>query len=158
MSDLIAIVFDNTDDARAAMARLREQEHLGRIKFEDTAIVERDLDGTVRVKNEASGTTEAASLIGALLGGLVAFMFPVAGIAIGAGAGAAVGAAFHSGVNGTFVAEVKEQLKPGRSALLLAVNQGSSSAISALRGMPGEVVQTTLDQEAEDALIAALRR
>ena len=73
MSQLIVVGFDHLEDARAAMRRLRELEAEGRIKFEDTAIVERTEDGKAHVRNEASGTTETGAVVGAVLGGLLAF-------------------------------------------------------------------------------------
>jgi uncharacterized membrane protein len=159
MNQLIVIAFDHFDDAREALHSLRDLERLGRIKFEDTALVERDPDGTVHVKNEVSGTTEAATVIGAVVGGLLGFMFPVAGIAIGAAAGAAIGAALDTGVSGSFVDEVKETLRPGRSALFLVVKESDADAtMAALRQFRGDVIQSTLSSEAEDALRQALRR
>ena len=62
MNQLIVIAFDHLDDARAAMRLLRELEKEGRISFEDTAILERDPDGTAHVRNEVSGTTETATV------------------------------------------------------------------------------------------------
>ena len=45
LNQLIVIAFDHFDDARKAMRGLRDLEREGRIRFEDTAIVERDPDG-----------------------------------------------------------------------------------------------------------------
>jgi uncharacterized membrane protein len=159
MNQLIVIAFDHFDDARDALKSLRDLERQGRIKFEDTALVERDPDGTAHVKNEVSGTTEAATVIGAVIGGLLGFIFPVAGIALGAAAGAAIGASLDTGVSGTFVDDVKETLRPGRSALFLVVKESDADAtLAALRQFRGDVIQTTLTSEAEDALRQALRR
>ena len=96
---LIVIAFDHFSDARSAMAGLRSLEREGQVRFEDTAIVERDPDGTAHVKNEISGTTETATAIGAVIGGLVTFVFPLAGIALGAALGALVGRALDRGVS-----------------------------------------------------------
>ena len=57
--------------------RLRTLEKEGRITFEDTALVERDPDGTAHVRNEVSGTTETDTVVGAVIGGLIGFMFPL---------------------------------------------------------------------------------
>jgi uncharacterized membrane protein len=158
MNQLIVVAFDHFDDARAALKSLRALEQEGRVKFEDTALVERDPDGTVRVKNEVSGTTEAATAIGAVIGAFVGFLFPLAGAAIGAAAGAVVGAALDTGVSGDFVDEVKKTLRPGRSALFLVVKEADADAVTAaLRQFRGDVVQSTLTSEAEDALRQALR-
>jgi uncharacterized membrane protein len=121
MNQLIVIAFDHFDDARSALRRLRDLERHGRIRFEDTALVERDPNGTAHVTNEVSGTTETAVVAGAIIGGLLTFVFPPAGIAIGAAVGAAVGVSLGTGVSGDFVQEVKTTLRPGRSALFLVV-------------------------------------
>lgn len=158
MNQLMVIAFDHFDDARNAMKALRELEHAGRIRFEDTAIVERDPDGTVHVKNEVSGTTETAALVGAVIGGLVTFAFPPLGLAVGAALGAVVGTSLDTGVSGDFIDEVKTTLRPGRSALFLVVKQAEADAVmAALRPYHGDVIQTNLDSEAEDALRDAMR-
>jgi uncharacterized membrane protein len=158
MNQLIVIGFEHLDDARKAMHRLRELEREGRVRFEDTAIVERDLDGKAHVRNEVSGTTETAAVLGAALGGVFSFIFPIAGIAIGAALGAAIGAAMGTGVSPDFVEDVKNTLTPGRSALFLVVREADADAVTAaLRDFEGDLIQTTLDTEAEEALRQALR-
>ena len=157
MNQLIVVAFDHFDDAKTAMTTLRSLEREGRIRFEDTAVVQRDPDGTAHVKNEVSATTETAAVIGALIGGLVTFVFPPAGVVIGAAAGALVGSLLKTGVDPDFVDEVKKTLRPGRSALFLVVKQTDADAVLAgLRQYKGDVIQTTLDSETEEALRQAL--
>ena len=157
MNQLIVVGFDHLEDARAGMKRMRALEAEGHVRFEDTAIVEREPDGTAHVRNEVSGTTETGALIGAAVGGLVTFIFPLAGIAIGAALGAAVGASMDKGVSGDFIDEVKDTLTPGRSALFLVLKEADADAvIAALRDFRGDVIQTSLDSEAEEALRSAL--
>lgn len=158
MNTLIVVGFDHFDDAGTALQRLRGLEADGRVRFEDTAVVERDPDGTTHVRNEVSGTTETATVVGAALGGLISFMFPVVGMVLGAAAGAAIGVALDRGISGTFVDDVKATLRPGRSALFLLVKAADLEAVMpALRDFRGEVIQSTLSTEAEDALRDALR-
>jgi uncharacterized membrane protein len=158
MNQLVVVSFDNVDAARAALASLRDLERRGQMSFEDTAIVSRDPDGTTHVKNEASGTTEAAAVVGGIIGAFASFVFPVVGIAIGAAAGAAVGASLGTGVEGSFVDEVKAKLTPGRSALFLVTKAVNADAlVGALRPFEGEVMQTTLSPDFEQALAEALR-
>jgi uncharacterized membrane protein len=78
MSDLIAITFDGADDAAAALHSVRSLEHEGRFKLEDTAVVTKDAEGKVHVKNEMSSGTETGAVVGAVLGGLLFVVFPVA--------------------------------------------------------------------------------
>jgi uncharacterized membrane protein len=158
MNQLIVVAFDHFDDARTALSSLRGLERAGRISFEDTAIVERDPDGTTHVRNEVSGTTETATVIGAVIGGFVSFVFPLVGVAIGAAVGATVGAALDRGVSSSFVDDVRGTLRPGRSALFLVVRQSDLDAtIAALRPYRGDVIQTTLPTETEEALRAAIK-
>jgi len=157
MNELLVVAFDHFDDARNAMARLRSLEREGKIRFEDTAILERDPDGTAHVKNEVSGTTETAAVIGAIIGGFVTFLFPPVGMAIGAALGAALGIGLDTGVSDKFIDEVKKTLRPGRSALFLVVKESHADAtLAALRPFRGDVIQTTLPTEAEEALRQAL--
>jgi uncharacterized membrane protein len=85
------------------------------------------------------------------------FAMPVVGLVIGGAVGAAFGALLDRGVSGKFVDDVKETLQPGRSALFLVVKDAAAdSLIPALRDFEGNVIQTTLDEEAEEALRQAL--
>jgi uncharacterized membrane protein len=152
MNQLIVVAFDHLDDARKAMNSLRALEREGRVRFEDTAIIEREPDGTAHVRNEVSGTTETGAVIGAILGGVLSFVFPLAGIVIGAAAGAAIGASFDTGVDQSFVEDVRDKLQPGRSALFLVTKEADADALMAvLRQSHGEIIQTTLPTEAEVA-------
>jgi uncharacterized membrane protein len=157
MSQIVVIGFDTEEQARQALASLRSIEKEGGIAFEDTAIVVHHENGKMEVKNEASSAAEGGAIVGGLLGGLLFVVFPVAGIAIGALAGAGVGAAFGTGVDGKFVKDVKESLPTGKSALFLVIKQADADmAIAALRRYHGEVIQTSLDEETEEQLRAAL--
>ncbi len=157
MNQLIVVAFDDLEAARTAMKRMRTLEREGLVNFEDSAIVERLPDGTSHVRNELSGATESGAVIGALIGGVVTVVFPLAGIALGAVIGGAVGASLGSGIDGKFIEEVKNTLTPGRSALFLIVKEGEAgTTIAALRGLSGDLVQTTLDSETEEQLRRAL--
>jgi uncharacterized membrane protein len=157
MSQLIVVAFDHLEDARNSMKGLRELEGQGKVRFEDTAIIERLPDGTAHVRNELSGATETGAVIGALIGAVALSFFPVAGIAAGAVLGGAIGAAFDTGVSPKFVDDVKSTLSPGRSALFLVVKEADADAVvAALRGFKGDVIQTTLDSETEESLRRAL--
>ena len=157
MARIVVIAFDTEEQAREALATLRGVEKQGGIAFEDTAVVTRDADGKIQVKNEASSATEAGAVVGGLIGGVLFIVFPVAGIALGALAGAGVGAAMGTGVDGKFVKEVEGKLTPGKSALFLEIKSANADmAIAALRKYHGEVIQTSLDEETEAALRAAL--
>jgi uncharacterized membrane protein len=159
MSRFIAITFDGPDDALAALASVRALEKESRIGLEDTAVVTKHADGTVQVKNEMASGTETGAAVGAVLGGLLFAVFPVGAIVGGAVVGGLVGRAAAPGIDGGFVKEVEEGLKPGGSALFLQVKGDGDPGmlIGALRQYSGQVIQTSLDEEQETALREALR-
>ena len=158
MSDIIVVGFDREEDGLAALRTLRSLEKSAGLRLEDTALVTRDPDGNVHVKNEAASGTEEGAVVGAMLGGLVTVVFPVVGIVGGAIAGGLIGRSAKPGIDGGFVKEVTEHLQPGSAALFALVRSGGADSIAAaFRQFEGHVIQTSLDTEYEDALRDALK-
>ena len=132
----------------------------GRLRLTDTAVVARDLDGKVHVKNEWSSGAKIGAVAGGFLGLLTSFLFPVVGTAAGAAAGAWLGSTFDTGVDGAFVGDIGRSLRPGRSALFLMIGEADPAALrAALEPYAGQghVLQMTLSSEREEALRQALR-
>jgi uncharacterized membrane protein len=158
MSHLIVITFDNPDDAGKALKSLRQIEKSGHLHLIDTAVIVKDAEGKTHVKNEVSSGTETGAVVGGLLGPFLFFAFPLAGIAVGAGAGALIGKLFDTGVDQKFVKDVRDALQPNHSALFLVGDKGDPNAVlAALRPYKGEVYQTTFDPEVEKQLREALK-
>jgi uncharacterized membrane protein len=158
MSDLVAITFEREEDALAALGSIRALEADGRIGPEDTAVVTKDADGKVHVKNELSSGTETGAVVGAVLGSLLLTVFPVVAIVGGAVLGGLVGRAASPGIDDGFVKEVEANLAPGGSALFLLLKRNDPGLlIAAMRQYSGTLVQTSLDEEQEAALREALR-
>ena len=158
MSSLVVVSFDSSDEAEKVLEELKGQRKYGNISLDDTAVVSKDTDGKVHVKNHVSHGTMVATGIGALLGLMLSIIaFPVAGLLLGAGGGALIGRAMDLGVDGNFVKEVSESLQPGTSALFVLAHDANPAAIrAALEGHHGTIIQTTLSSEAEENLKKAL--
>ena len=153
MADFIAVTFDDPDEAEAALHTIRDLEHAGKVKPSDTAVVRKDLDGKVTIHNEMASGTETGITIGAVLGGLLFVVFPLAGIAAGAAAGGLIGRAAAPGIDGKFVKEVESDLPPGGSALFLQIREGERGMmVGALRQHNGHIFQTTLADEEVESL------
>jgi uncharacterized membrane protein len=159
MDQLFVLTFDTEESATQALHALRGLEGADKIHFEDTAVVTRDADGTAHVKNEASAAAEVGAGVGGMVGLMVAgVLFPVVGLAVGAAIGAGIGALAHKGVDGKFVDEVKADLEPGKSALFMVTQQANAGLlVAALRPYSGKVIQTSVDEEFEASLNAALK-
>jgi len=157
MSEFIAVTFDDADQAVAALASVRSLEREDKVHLTDTAVVTKAADGKVSIKNEASSGTETGAVVGGIVGAMLFFIFPVAGIVGGAAVGGLIGRALSPGVDGAFVKEVADDLPAGGSALFLLIKDGDIGlVIGAMRRYEGRVRQTTLDEEAEKALEDAL--
>ena len=148
MADIIAATFDGTDEAEAALRTIRSLEQADKVKPSDTAVVRKDVDGKVTIHNEAGSGTEVGVAVGALLGGILFTVFPLAGIAAGAVAGGLIGRSAAPGIDGTWVKQVGDDLPPGGSALFLQIRGGEQGLIlGGLRQHNGRVFQTSLPDE-----------
>jgi uncharacterized membrane protein len=157
MSDLIVITFDNVDDAKNLRAELRRLEGEGVLGLDDAAVIEKDASGKVHIHDEVDRAVVIGALTGGLLGAFLSFLFPIAGLVIGAGGGALVGKLTDMGVDKQFIQDVTEGLKPGSSALFVLVGSGNiEAALSAIRPYRGTLYQTTLPTELEAELRDAL--
>jgi uncharacterized membrane protein len=158
MTNLVVITFENETDAGEALKSLRGIEKVGQMAIEDTAVIVKDQSGKPHVQNEVSGAVETGAVVGGTLGLMLSFLFPVAGIAIGIGGGALVAKVMQTGVDGSFVKDLEEELQPGTSALFIMGRGSNHEAVrAALDPFKGKVYQTNLSSELEDELRRILR-
>jgi uncharacterized membrane protein len=154
MSYLVVITFDDPDEAGKVRQTLSSIEHTGHLSLNDSAIVVKDDQGKVHLKNEVDRGVKVGAVGGSLLGLLIASVFfPIGGLILGALGGALVGKMANTGVSQKFVKEVSEDLEPGSSAIFFIVRgDDPNPTVAALRQYKGKVLQTTLPEEAEDTL------
>lgn len=157
-SSLIVLAFDTMDEAEQVHEALVKGKKEGLVTIEDAAVVVKDAEGKVHVKNQVSRTTWAATGVGGALGLLIgSIFFPIGGLVLGLAGGAVVGRLMDLGVDGKFVKDVGEQIKPGTSALFVLVKgENPAAEVAILRPYKGHVLQTTLDSDAEQAIRDAL--
>ena len=123
MAELIMLKFDSIYGAQGAMASVRALEELNYAWIDDVAIVEKHKGNFVSI-HSAHGSVALGALYGSLIGLLLFWWFPPAwflgGWLGGLGGGALIGEAVkRSGIDEKLVDEVKAELTPGTSALLL---------------------------------------
>jgi len=157
MSDLVVLTFDGAEDARKAREAIQGLEGSGQVSLDDAAVVVKNAAGEVAVDDQIDRGVKVGAVGGGLLGLVLGFVFPVAGLALGAAGGALVGRMADLGIDKGFVDDVTNALRPGTSALFLIVRDGNADAIvAALEPFEGTLVQTTFDSTVEESLRRAL--
>jgi uncharacterized membrane protein len=156
MSDLVAIAYPDLATAEEVAGNLREAQTAHLIELEDACLVEHQTNG--KIKLHQASLTGAAAASGALWGGLIGMLFlvPFLGMAVGAASGAAAGASADSGVDDRFMKDLGAKLQPGGAALILLVREMNEEKLLAEVRIPGEVIQTSLSSDSEEALRGAL--
>jgi uncharacterized membrane protein len=154
MSNLVAIAFDDRDTAEEVMATLGRLQTEHSIELEDAVVVTRDADGKVKL-HQSNKLAAAGATGGALWGGLIGliFLMPLFGMAIGAATGAAAGALSDVGVDDRFLKDLGSKLKPGGAAVIVLVHRSTpDKVLPEIARFGGDVIQTSLDDEAEQRL------
>ncbi|HEV2528420.1 MAG TPA: DUF1269 domain-containing protein [Thermomicrobiales bacterium] len=153
MADAIAILFNNDEDGVLALRDLRTLETAGRLSLADTAVVARNPEGQLYVRNELDSGTETGMTVGALVGAL----FGPLGLVAGVVGGGAIGGQTENKVDDDFVNEVEQSIGPDRSALFLAIKEAEADAlISTFSAYQGRILRSTLSTDAEEVLNLAL--
>ena len=158
MSDLIAVAYDDLPTAERVLKRLEESDEAHEVVLDDWLIVERREDGTVKLHQPSVAAIGAVG--GGLWGGLIGLIFfaPLLGAALGAAAGAAAGALTDPGINDDFLRRLGEQLEPGKAAVILLATKAVPDKLLPRIKEGGVVVRTSLSDEDEAALRAALAK
>jgi uncharacterized membrane protein len=156
MSDLVAIAYPDLATARQVAGNLDEAQKARLITLEDAVIVERQAGGKVKLHQPSLAGAGAAG--GALWGGLIGLIFlvPLFGMAIGAASGAIAGHFADTGVDDEFMKRLGSELDEGKAALILLVREVTADKVLPEIKIPGTVIQTSLSNEDEAALQAAL--
>jgi uncharacterized membrane protein len=159
MSNILAITFNDENQALSVLKSLKSLANQDMLKLDDAAVIVKDAEGKIQVKNlterNVKGGAVAVGLLGLLIGGL---LFPVAGLALGAAGGALIGKSLGNGVDKQFVKDVQESLTPGSSAILFIVShENTGILIAALEPYSGKIYQSSFDSDAEAEIRKALK-
>jgi uncharacterized membrane protein len=160
MSNLVVITFDNMEEAGKVRETLRSAERADILSLDDSAVVVKDEEGKVHVKDEVDRGVAIGAIGGGLLGLLLAgVLFPVAGLLVGALGGALVGKSLDTGISKKFIKDIEEAMQPGTSAIFFLVRAANPDvAVAALKPYKGTVYQTSFPPEAEENLRRILKK
>ena len=159
MANLVAIAYDDVDQAKQVTQTLGELMKEHSIELEDVVIVEHRDDGKIKLHQPSMAGIGAAG--GALWGGLIGLIFfvPLFGAAIGAASGAAAGALTDRGIDDNFMKELGDKLPQGGAAVFVLVREATADkVVPEVAKFGGHVIQSSLSNDQEAALQEALDR
>ena len=154
MSELVVVAFDKETGAAEMRDALVELQKQKLVTLDDAAVVVRQRDGKVKVK-QAVNLVGQGALGGAFWGMLIGILFwmPWLGLAVGALSGALGGALSDYGIDDDFIKEVGKTIQPGHSALFLLIREVTPDRlIDELKQFNGKILQTWLSKEDETRL------
>ncbi|MFE6042634.1 DUF1269 domain-containing protein [Streptomyces sp. NPDC056452] len=155
MSTLTVWKFQSAEGAENVETALKSLQKEGLLKILDAAVVTWPAGSSKPRTKQLINLVGAGALSGTFWGmlfGLI-FLMPLLGAAIGAAAGALGGKLADVGIDDDFIAEVKQKVTPGTSALfLLTMNEVPSRIGESLPGGGAELLHSNLDAEREAKL------
>jgi uncharacterized membrane protein len=160
MSYLVVVTFDGPEEAGKVRDTLRSAQRADFLSLDDSAVIVKDEEGKVHVKNEMDRGVKIGAIGGGMLGLLIGgIFFPLAGLLVGILGGGLVGKLADTGIDQNFVKEVSEDLQPGTSALFFIVRAANPDvALAALRPYKGTVRHTSFPPETEEELRRVLSK
>jgi|SRR5271157_373312 len=125
MERLLVIVFNDEPKAYEGSHALKQLDAEGSIAIHAAAVIKKNADGTVTVKQEEEDFPIRA-VAGTAMGALIGLLEGPAGVGVGAVAGAlagSIGDLHVAGVDGEFVDEVAATLAAGRCAVIADISE-----------------------------------
>jgi uncharacterized membrane protein len=125
MNKFVVVIFSDEAGAYAGTRALKELDAEGSLTLYGMTVVAKDAGGKLSVK-AAADQGPLGTAVGALAGGLIGLLGGPVGAAIGFGSGTLLGSSFdlfNLGVGASFVDEVSQKLKPGKTAVVAEVDE-----------------------------------
>ena len=158
MADLVVIGYPDEATAERAFEVVSQLEHDLVVQVVGAAVVVKHPDGKTRMVAR-TGATSSGALMGGFFGLLIGLLFFIAvgGLLIGGLIGAVAGTMRDWGIKYDFRQRTKDVLRPGRAALVLFLLKWTEDkAVAALAPLGGEVLRTSLSEQATAEINAAL--
>ena len=147
------------DEVLLTLSRL-QREHL--LELADAAVVVRDTDGTVKIR-QTHNLVSWGALTGGFWGPFLGLLFggPLGALVVGGGGGAAVGAITGkltaTGIRDHLIKELSNELQPGTPALfVLVIRATADRVLDALKQFEGRILHSSLSKDDEAELEQAL--
>ena len=160
MDKLIVTVFDDEPKAYEGLKAFKELDADNSITLYAAAVISKDADGVVSVK-QTGDQGPAGMALGLVLGSLIGLLGGPVGVAVGAATGTLGGSLYdlaQLGVGSDFLDEVSRQLLPGKTAVLAEIDEEWVTPLdtrmealggAVVRRARAEFVDAQIEREAE---------
>lgn len=122
---VIVAAFKEEETADETLKALKEAKKERLIGIQDAAVIRRDEDNKLHIKETADMGGGKGAAVGGVLGGVIGLIGGPAGVVLGGAAGAAVGGftakLFDAGIPDERLEEIGSALKPGTSAIIAII-------------------------------------
>jgi uncharacterized membrane protein len=157
--ELVVKVYDKPGKAEEALAFVHDLHKRRTLKIRNAAILSRDAEGTVTVRDTRDIDPKKGRLLGAITGGLIGLVGGPAGVVVGAltgaGAGGVASKKIDFGFSDRFLNRLQEHLQPGSEALVVLVEHEFAVPLSeSLAQDEGVIVQQPLTDKLVEELMA----
>jgi uncharacterized membrane protein len=149
-------VFPNEKRAYEGTRALKELDAEGSLTLYGVAVIAKDAAGALSTK-EAADAGPLGTAVGALVGGLIGVIGGPVGVLAGTLGGTAIGSVmdlFDYGVGEDFVAEVSQQLAPGKAAVVAEIDESWTMPLDTRMEALGGTVLRTWRADFEDEQMA----
>src|SRR5262245_4029374 len=147
--------FDSADGAERAIDTLQSLQSQELIKVHDAAVVSWP-EGRRKPKTRQLHSLAGAGALGGAFWGMLfglLFFVPLLGMAVGAAIGGLTGSLADVGIDDKFIAQVRESVTPGTSALFVLTSDAvTDRVVDAFAGTHPDLIHTNLSAEQESKL------
>jgi uncharacterized membrane protein len=156
MVNVLAISFADDAHAYEALTMLKELDEQGQVELEGAAVVVRNEDGGIDVKDEVGDTGYEGTATGGIVGLVVGILGGPLGVLMGGATGVLIGSLFDmddADDDESVLSDVSRSVRVGHASLLAEVSEPSPDVVdAAIERLGGTVVRRSLfDVEAEIA-------
>lgn len=150
--EFIVAAFPEESKAEDILKKLKQMDRDGSIQILNAAVLKKNKDGKVRVKETEDVDSRRGALFGAIAGGIVGLLGGPAGVLVGAAAGAATGGVaanvIDMGFDNQMLKEIQESLSPGSSAILALIeHEWVDQVVSILENFQAQLMRQAIKGE-----------
>jgi uncharacterized membrane protein len=163
MENVLTINFTEDADAYEGLTNLKELEAQGQIGLEGAAVVLRQEDGAVTIKDEVGDIGYEGAATGGIVGLIVGILGGPIGVLLGGATGVLIGSLFDMDdldESESVLSEMSREVRVGHPAVVAAVDEQSPEVVdTAMHRLDGKVLRQLLtDVEAEIAAAEEAQR